>query len=62
MTWLVGFHIAFIPTFAIETLPIIDLAPTWTIAVLIATRGRSNKPPIIDVTEKPPPPGHSSQP
>lgn len=35
---LVGWHIAFIPSFIIKLLPIADLAPTWTIAVLIATR------------------------
>jgi hypothetical protein len=35
---LVGWHIAFIPTFIIEALPVADLAPTWTLGVLIATR------------------------
>ena len=54
MIFLVGWHIAFIPSFLLETLPFMDLAPTWTIAVLIATRTRSEpRPPIIDVTEKP---------
>jgi hypothetical protein len=52
MTFLVGFHIAFVPSFLIEMFPMIDLAPTWTIAILIATRG-STKRPVIDVTEKP---------
>ena len=37
---LVGWHIAFIPTFIIEALPFADLAPTWTVGVLIATRKR----------------------
>jgi hypothetical protein len=58
MTLLVGFHIAFIPTFVIEMFPMIDLAPTWTIAVLLATRG-SSKPPVIDVTPKTRGPGES---
>jgi len=54
MIFLVGWHIAFIPSFLLETLPFMDLAPTWTIAVLIATRTRDEaRPPIIDVTEKP---------
>ena|SRR5689334_21456280 len=35
---LVGWHIAFLPTFIIESLPFADLAPTWTVAVFIATR------------------------
>jgi hypothetical protein len=55
MTLLVGFHIAFIPTFVVEMFPLIDLAPTWTIAVLIATRGGA-KPPVIDAPENPRPP------
>jgi hypothetical protein len=37
---LVGWHIAFVPTFIIEALPFADLAPTWTLAAVIATRGR----------------------
>jgi hypothetical protein len=42
---LVGWHIAFIPTFIIEALPFADLAPTWTLAALIVTRGRMAKGP-----------------
>ena len=38
MVALCGWHWAFLPAFAAELLPGIDLAPTWTIAVLIATR------------------------
>lgn len=56
MTFLVGFHMAFVPSFLIEMMPIMDLAPTWTIAVLIATRGGAPKPPVIDVTEPSAPP------
>jgi hypothetical protein len=40
LTLLVGWHIAFIPSFIIKALPIADMAPTWTLAVLFATRGR----------------------
>jgi len=40
---LLGWHIAFLPTFILEQLPVADLAPTWTIAVWIATRGRNNQ-------------------
>lgn len=36
---LVGWHIAFLPTFIVEQLPFADLAPTWTIGVLFVTRG-----------------------
>lgn len=40
---LIGWHIAFVPTFFVEALPFADLAPTWTLAVLIATRGKNTK-------------------
>lgn len=36
--FLVGWHIAFLPSFIIEQIPFADLAPTWSIAVLLATR------------------------
>jgi hypothetical protein len=38
---LVGWHWAFLPAFVAELIPALDLAPTWTVAVLIATRRRS---------------------
>jgi hypothetical protein len=41
---LVGWHIAFTPTFAVEVLPIAELAPTWTVAVMVATAGRGAHP------------------
>jgi hypothetical protein len=40
LTLLVGWHIAFIPSFLVKLLPVADLAPTWTVAVLLATAGR----------------------
>jgi len=48
MCWLVGWHIAFVPAFLAEVLPVIDLAPTWTIAVFIATRGKVVEKPTDD--------------
>ena len=39
LTALIGWHNAFIPSFLIELLPVGNLAPTWTIAAFIATRG-----------------------
>ena len=44
LTLLVGWHIAFIPSFLVKMLPIADLAPTWTIAIFLATRGRAQSP------------------
>lgn len=45
MTWLVGWHWAFLPGFVAELVPGLDLVPTWTAAVFFATRGRSRTPP-----------------
>ncbi|HKB71904.1 MAG TPA: hypothetical protein VKH46_13740 [Thermoanaerobaculia bacterium] len=38
MTALVGWHWAFLPSFAAELVPFVDLVPTWTAAVFIVTR------------------------
>lgn len=40
---LCGFHLAFLPTVIAEALPVVDLVPSWTLAVLIATRERKVK-------------------
>jgi hypothetical protein len=40
LTWLVGWHYAFLPSFLVKLAPVADLVPTWTIAVLLATRQR----------------------
>ena len=45
MVGLVGWHWAFVPTFLAELVPFVDLVPTWTLAVLFATRDRSAQPP-----------------
>ena len=34
---LLGFHWALLPALAAETVPALDLAPTWTAAVLLVT-------------------------
>jgi hypothetical protein len=38
---LLGFHWAFLPSFLTEWIPYLNLAPLWTLAVALATRGRS---------------------
>ncbi|HET9251106.1 MAG TPA: hypothetical protein VFP58_03225 [Candidatus Eisenbacteria bacterium] len=47
MVWLLGWHIAFLPTFLTELVPFVDLFPTWTVAVLYVTR-RKKSPPAPD--------------
>ena len=37
---LVGWHWAFLPAFLVELAPGVDLAPSWTLAVFLATRRR----------------------
>lgn len=55
MVALCGWHWAFVPAFAAEMLPIVDLAPTWTIAVFLATRGMSQPPIPAEVVRVGPP-------
>lgn len=40
LTWLVGWHWSFLPSFVAELVPGLDLVPTWTAAVFFATRGQ----------------------
>ena len=56
MIALVGWHWAFLPAFALELLPGVDLAPTWTIAVFLATRGTGAADPPVTATRIDPPP------
>ncbi len=50
---LLGWHWAFLPSFAAKLVPGVDLVPSWTMAVLVATRSVPSKqskiePPIIE--------------
>jgi hypothetical protein len=40
---LLGWHIAFLPTFITELVPFADIFPTWTMAVLFVTRGGAKR-------------------
>lgn len=48
LTWLVGWHWAFLPAFIAEFTPGLDLVPSWTLAVLVATRHRSDPAATMD--------------
>ena len=41
LTLLVGWHWAFLPAFLAELTPGLDLVPSWTVAVIVATRQRA---------------------
>ncbi len=56
MVALLGWHWAFLPAFAAEALPGIDLAPTWTLAVLLVTRKGAAEPVEAVRVDPPPPP------
>jgi len=45
MIRILGWHWSFLPTFVVELFPVFDLAPTWTVAVWLATRKRDTLPP-----------------
>ena len=65
LTWLVGFHVAFLPSFLVEDVPVLNLAPTWTLAVLLATRKGATAIDATATVENPPPslaPGSSQLP
>jgi len=40
MVGLLGWHLAFLPSFAAKLIPGVDLVPTWTAAVLFVSGGR----------------------
>jgi hypothetical protein len=44
MSWLIGFHPLFLPTFVIELVPVADMLPTWTgcVAAVVFLRKRQN--------------------
>ena len=48
ISWAIGFHILFLPTFVVELVPVLEDLPTWTacVAAVIALRRREkNLPP-----------------
>ncbi len=47
LSWVIGFHVLFLPTFVVELIPLLEDLPTWTActAAVIALRRRENKLP-----------------
>ena len=44
LVWLVGFHWVLIPSMFVEAMPVVDVAPAWTLAVLFIQRQRRALP------------------
>ena len=55
LTWLVGWHYSFLPSFVLKVVPFADLVPSWTIAVFLATRQTQPQPATTQVYVEPPP-------
>jgi hypothetical protein len=57
LTKILGWHWAFVPTFAAEIVPGLDLFPTWTAAVFFVTRAqvRTSEPEILQPGPAPEP-------
>jgi hypothetical protein len=56
LSWVIGFHVLFLPTFVVELIPVLEDLPTWTActAAVIALRQREQKtPPPTTPPEKP---------
>jgi len=55
LSYVIGFHILFLPTFVVELVPVLEDLPTWTActAVVITLRKREQHPPPPAPPEKP---------
>lgn len=42
---LTGWHLAYLPSLALELLPWVEVVPSWTLAVWMATRGNAEDRP-----------------
>jgi hypothetical protein len=45
LSWIIGFHVLFLPTFVVELVPLLEDLPTWTActAAVIALRKREQR-------------------
>ena len=53
---LLGWHYSFVPALVAESIPGLNMVPTWTAAVLLATKSKAPPPPPPQ-----PPPGGSGK-
>jgi hypothetical protein len=57
LSWLIGFHMLFLPTFAVEFIPVVDMLPTWTactIAVIALHKRAQRNQPMASANPVPP--------
>jgi hypothetical protein len=50
ISWVIGFHPLLLPTFVVELIPIVDMAPTWTICTAIVVGLRRRRPSFPEPT------------
>jgi hypothetical protein len=53
LSLLVGWHYSFLPSFILKLVPFADIVPTWSIAVLLATRKKAGTT-VTDIKAGPP--------
>jgi len=55
LSWLIGFHVLFLPTFVVELIPLVEDLPTWTActtAVIVLRKREQNKTPPTAAPDK----------
>ena len=55
LSLLLGFHPLFLPTFLVESIPVVDMLPTWTgsVAAVVAMRRRNDRTAATRPTSSP---------
>ncbi len=56
LSWVVGFHLLFLPTFVVELVPVLEDLPTWTACTAAVIALRKREPRNLPAAPPPPPP------
>ena len=64
ISWVIGFHPLLLPTFIVELVPVVDMAPTWTVctAIVVSLRRQRRDPPEAAAQPSAPPPAREPRP
>jgi hypothetical protein len=60
LTYLLGWHWEFLPSFAVKLIPGVDLVPLWTLAVANVYRKSRAQVSVSGAAQNPPPAGNNS--